>query len=304
MTSSNDKAPRIFVLVCVRRDDRLVNCLGALRSQTYPIDKCRVVVVENDEKPHYRDIVRQFGFEYNIHPTPGIGAVREFASKLFEGDILAITDADCIPTESWLESIISEFSIYPNLGVLGGPVPKIPNETWIARYQRTLALGGQIDLQYLTHICHLPYVVGANAAYNGRAFIEVGGFNSDFIFGSDVDIAWRIQKLGLEARICNEMVVYHDCRKSIRGIFRQFFQYSIGHALLAKVYSNKLFVINTYPLYGITKLLLWRFPQAIIIFIKQRNASLLYTLLFDLIEYAALISGGIAGALRYKTLYF
>lgn len=302
--ASSAKCNHIFVMLCVRRDPRLVQCLQSLSGQSYPREHFTVCVIENDDRPQYKALVESFGFDHVTVAKPGIGEARAVVLSHFKGDILANIDADCIASDTWLAETNASFQKNPQLGVLGGLVPKLAPATWIERWQRSLVPNDQRQLQYLWHISDLPYVAGANAAYRGDAVRLCGGFRHAYASGSDVDIAWRIQRLGYCAELNPQSVVYHACRTSVRAVFRLFVRYAIGHVLLFKEHSPSRWVICWYPKTGMIRTLFWKLPLALLRLAVKRDDRLLGQCFFEIIEYAAVQWGSILGAFQYKVIYF
>lgn len=301
--ASSSDYNHIFVMLCVRRDPRLVQCLQSLSDQSYPRKYFTVCVIENDDHPQYQALVEGFGFQHVTVAKPGIGEARAVVLNYFHGDVLANIDADCIASPDWLAETNASFQKNPKLGVLGGLVPKLAPATWVERWQRSLVPDDQRQLQYLWHISNLPYVAGANAAYRGEAVRQCGGFRHEYASGSDVDIAWRIQRLGYCAELNPRSLVYHACRTNIRAVFRLFVRYAIGHVLLFKEHSPSPWVICWYPKTGMIRTLFFKMPIALLLMLVRRDDRLFGKCLFEIVEYAAVQWGSILGAFKYKVVY-
>ena len=85
--------------------DQLATCLVALEQQTLPMESRETIVVDNGSG-------RDLGPLQNRHQkvrwveerVPGSFAARNTGVKIATGDIIAFTDADCIPAPTWLEN--------------------------------------------------------------------------------------------------------------------------------------------------------------------------------------------------------
>src|SRR5918998_5105397 len=99
------RAPFVSVIVPVYNDQEdLVLCLEALENQTYPKDRYEVVVVDNGSKESIEPVVSRFTCASAAREDrPGTYAARKNGLRLARGEIIAFTDADCIPTPQWLE---------------------------------------------------------------------------------------------------------------------------------------------------------------------------------------------------------
>lgn len=96
--------PRVSVIVAVRDAAPCVGaCLEALCAQTWPEDALEVIVVDDGSVDETRGRVRDFPVE--LLPRRGVGspyAARNAGIARARGEILAFTDADCVPAKDWV----------------------------------------------------------------------------------------------------------------------------------------------------------------------------------------------------------
>src|ERR1044072_31217 len=95
----------VSVIVPVWNDAaRLDACLRALDMQTYPCELYEIVVVDNDSDEAVGPVVESHGRARLVHEArPGSYAARNTGLAHARGEILAFTDADCLPVEDWIE---------------------------------------------------------------------------------------------------------------------------------------------------------------------------------------------------------
>jgi glycosyltransferase involved in cell wall biosynthesis len=104
---ASPSAPLPFVSVIVPVRDaagRIPACLEALCAQTWPADRLEVIVVDDGSVDETRGRVRAFPVE--LVPTRGAEspyAARNTGLARARGDVLAFTDADCVPAKDWIE---------------------------------------------------------------------------------------------------------------------------------------------------------------------------------------------------------
>jgi GT2 family glycosyltransferase len=304
---SKDGLLLVSVIISVRQDRRIQSCLDSIfqgGAEGLGGDY-EVIVVENASLPSLGDIIRQYSVIYLVEPVPGMGYARARALERAAGDVIVFTDADCVVSRGWLANIVKPLAD-ARVGIVGGPVQKHRPQTYVERHQRDLVAGGQQQVQYLKPIYPRPYVVTANAAYRASAVHAAGGIDPQFFSGGDVDLAWRIGDLGYSAVISSEAVVYHACRESHRKVFRQFYTYSLGHALLFRKFrksTGKVVCVNLYPFAGIASTVL---PLALNLLaspFSARRRARVAELSFRLIEHFALIAGAIVGSIRFRVAY-
>ena len=129
-TTAHTKGCLVSVIVPVFNDAaRLRLCLKALAVQTYAYTDGRrayeVIVVDNasEASENIPAIVAEFSFAvYAYEQAPGSYAARNSGLTLAKGDILAFTDADCIPSADWIEKGVAHLMRIGNCGLVAGRI--------------------------------------------------------------------------------------------------------------------------------------------------------------------------------------
>lgn len=113
------------------------------------------------------------------------------------GDIVAFTDSDCLPTKDWLNEgkrAIADSSI----GIVQGrtlPHPMQPQP-------------------FFNHFIEIEQFDGSfatcNVFYRKEALLAVGGFDRRIEYWEDVDLGWRVHRDGWEAVFAPNALVYHQ----------------------------------------------------------------------------------------------
>src|SRR5262245_51468363 len=103
--------------------NKLKKCLCALECQTFPRERFELVVVNNGSKDDFNEIIPCFPkVRFLFEPTPGSYAARNRGIRETESEILAFTDADCIPNAEWLEQGVRALCSIDNCGLAAGDV--------------------------------------------------------------------------------------------------------------------------------------------------------------------------------------
>jgi cellulose synthase/poly-beta-1,6-N-acetylglucosamine synthase-like glycosyltransferase len=97
-------APTVSVVVPVRNaPQRIAVCIEALLAQTYPQDHVQIVIVDNDSDDDTPDVVDSYPV---IRVTESAAhspyTARNAGIAAATGEIIALTDANCVPTKDWL----------------------------------------------------------------------------------------------------------------------------------------------------------------------------------------------------------
>ena len=96
--------PTVSVVVPVRNSPkRIATCIEALLVQTYPKDRARIVIIDNDSDDDTRSIAERYPVELVVEKTAHNPYVaRNAGVAVATGEIIAFTDANCVPAEDWL----------------------------------------------------------------------------------------------------------------------------------------------------------------------------------------------------------
>jgi cellulose synthase/poly-beta-1,6-N-acetylglucosamine synthase-like glycosyltransferase len=186
--------PFVSVIVAARNERRSINnLLKALLNQTYP--NYEVIIVNDRSTDATAEIVRHVqesasrlklvSIESILNELPPKKNALAQGIRASKGDILCFTDADCLPSKTWIESLLSFFD--DGVGVVAGYSPyderllpddasKKPSSQLLHRFiageefKGAIWSAGAIGLN-LAWLC-----TGRNLAYRRKAFDEVGGF--------------------------------------------------------------------------------------------------------------------------------
>ncbi|QDB80221.1 glycosyltransferase [Georgenia sp. 311] len=208
--------PRVSVIVPVRDDPRLSACLAALARQTYPAELVEVVVVDNGSKDGQALAAAsaQPGVRYLAEPSGGSYTARNAAVLASAGEVLAFTDADCLPEPTWLERAVDE--LREGADIVAGHV---------AVYARDPARPHPVEAYELVHafpqetyVARGGAAVTANMCTTRTAFDRAGPFRDALRSGADIEWAQRANHLGLRTVYGARAVVHHPARESYAAL--------------------------------------------------------------------------------------
>jgi glycosyltransferase involved in cell wall biosynthesis len=142
----------------------------------------------------------------------GAAVPRNTAVANSRGDLIAVTDDDCLPTAGWLQAIGDAFAD-PAVTVVQGQIEPEP-DIWQGPWSRTL------EVRRVTGLWEC-----ANLACRRDAFEQVGGFTTRRVvpgrpFGEDTQLGAALARRGL-ARYAAEAVVHH---RVLPGRYRDFLE--------------------------------------------------------------------------------
>jgi cellulose synthase/poly-beta-1,6-N-acetylglucosamine synthase-like glycosyltransferase len=228
-TPGDPDNPFVSVIIPVHNDgERLRTCLTALSRQTYGTDRFEVIVVDNGSKVSPGPIVADFPFAtFTIETRPGSYCARNHGLSLARGEMLAFTDADCVPRPDWLEKGIAAFRREPDAGLVGGKIQvffKDPGKPTFVEVYESVRAFPQHD-----YIHEHRYGATANMITSRAVMDRVGKFNDQLKSSGDKDFGNRTDKAGLKLIYADDAVVEHPARYSWGELYKKTARIAAGH---------------------------------------------------------------------------
>ncbi len=227
-------SPRVTVVVATyNRPQLLRRCLTSLLFQSYPRELYRIVAVDDGSTDLDLRLVAEFqtaGVTFLLRPHEGICATKNAGIHAASTELCAFLDDDFIATPTWLEELLRRLDEQQLDGVSGRNLAA--NSTrLIPRYcaYRRLMSGPIRDASGT-----IVNATTGNACFRRDALTSVNGFNTDFTrhgvcFGADdVDITYRLLRMGYRLGECPLAVGYHHYRSTVAELVRQNFGYGRG----------------------------------------------------------------------------
>ena len=219
MTRPRVSHRQVSVVVCTRnRSDLLRRCLGRLAElDPKPLE---IVVVDQSDGNESGVLARGWmagdpSRRWIPTATRGASRARNLGIREAEGEIVALTDDDCLVRRDWVGAVVRTFNLHPEIAaVTGGSQPEGSEEadpralaaaTWHPENPRVFQ--SPVD----------PSLVGAsfNLSFRKSWAEKVGGFDPDlgpggrFRGAEDTDFIHRILHSGGTIRYEPEVVVTH-----------------------------------------------------------------------------------------------
>lgn len=223
--------PRVSVLIISRDEAGINQTLDLLRPQCQDAGaECIIVDSSSKDLDEIRskqswatwiDYVNKTSKRFTIPDQ------RNVAARSARGEVLLFCDAGSEPSPNWLENLARPL-LSGELRLVGGPIyatSKDAPEVWHNRQQ-----DGEI----------IKYPTTANLGMVRAVFNEVGGFDESLNYGSDLEIVWRLNRMGIQQRCVSEAIMGLDGGDSSRERRRS---WRYGKALVDVLgkHPNKLF---------------------------------------------------------------
>jgi glycosyltransferase involved in cell wall biosynthesis len=190
MTNDPTRLPVSVIIPTLNEQGTIGELLDALLSGTRPPDE--IVVADGGSTDSTRDIIATYA-DRGVRLVDGPGGIsenRNAAITAASHDVIACTDAGCIPDPTWLERLTHPFD---EGAMWTGGLSRPARET---RIQSVIGLAmmpstEEIDLRHF-----VPG--GATQAFRREIWQRAGGFPEGLQAGEDTLFGHRIRELGIE----------------------------------------------------------------------------------------------------------
>ena len=248
------KNPFVSVIVPVFNDAKsLETCLQALEKQTYPQNLYEIIVIDNasDEEQDIKGVVAKFNQAIAIYEhTPSSYAARNQGIFLAKGEIIAFTDADCIPFSNWIKKGVENLLQVPHCGLVVGKIEvffKNSNCLSMAEFYESIMAFPQKKYVEEEHF-------GATAnVFTFKEVIElVGVFDARLKSGGDREWGNRIYTYGYRQIYAEDTCVSHPARHSFKALSKKairraggFYDLDLRRRQNYSYLKKKIFFINS-----------------------------------------------------------
>lgn len=220
---------RFSVIVPVyNRSDSLRSLLEAVAAQEFPRNRFELLVCDDGSTENLAVICRESAKQLSLpicylrQSHLGAGPARNLGIQRAAGEILAFTDSDCIPSQTWLNKLDAAFD-RADLALVGGAIDYKHAKYLSGRcinYLTSTSLGGAgaTDPRSILSMKYYPRTM--NLAVRRSLALVVGGF-SMHSRGEDLEFTHRFCSLikGSKAVFVPNAVVVHNEQRSVSHSF-------------------------------------------------------------------------------------
>lgn len=246
-SASRSVPPFVSVVVAARNEEyTLPNLLSTLQTQDYPPEQWEIVVVDDRSTDHTSAIVAQWqSTEPHLRlvridrPSSTLGGKQHALAVAIEqcrGEIILMTDADCVVPSTWVRSMAAPFAD-ERVGIVTGMV-RLPSRDSLWVHLQRADLAHLLAVEWGAIGLGIPIsVIGNNLAIRCSTYNEIGGYaalNPTIVEDCAIlqrtirSRQWRVVIAGSEATITTEPVT------TVRAFLRQRARWSTGAYLVTR----------------------------------------------------------------------
>lgn len=236
----NKKISSSVIVATRNRADDLEECLCALSRQA--ILPTEVILVDNGSTDLTKKIIYSFRKKINIvyayENEPNMARARNIGLNIAKGDLILITDDDCVASPDWIKDVICSHTIHPNVTAIQGFVKSIPENSIYS-----LIMQKQRDVRIKTSKLpdgNLLFLGTNNVSFKKSKLLDLkikfdeGNSGS----GADMDLAAQIvSKKGI-ILFDENIIIYGKERKGLISFLMQRFKRGATPANLKKKWPN------------------------------------------------------------------
>jgi glycosyltransferase involved in cell wall biosynthesis len=215
--------------------DDLDRCLAALQKQTYP--NFEIILIDG----HSTDNTVEIGSRYGARIFYEDVGTRAYACNIglenSTGDIIAFTDADCIPQPNWLELLVKYLETRDDVVSVGGPNTTPDDVSYVGKCV-DLTYGSQImtgETRYgkiFSDVVEVEHNPGCNVAYKKEIIDGLQcKFENDLVTAEDVVFDHLLIKNGYKILFAPEILMWHRRRDTVKAYAKQVYRYGWGRAM-------------------------------------------------------------------------
>ena len=244
----------------------LPDLLHALSTQSDP--DFELIVGDDCSTDNTAEIAATLGKVVRTPRNGGPALARNTAAEVSAADILAFTDADCVPDCNWIVRIRQRFASDAGLQCLMGQVVVPSRGFWIDCMSAIgFPAGGHLGFDRVWRVSpegFTDHISSGNFAVRRGLFEECGGFDDSFAFNcEDADLSQRLKEQGIPVKYCPDIIVSHPPWEGFRDFIRDNIRRGEGNYALKSRIGKRVWALVRLRLWSAKNMVVkfWRTPK-------------------------------------------
>jgi len=179
--------PLLSIIIPAYNEEAVIaDCLSSVCNQTFSPEKYEVIIINNASTDKTKQVAQNFNVKIIDEPKKGyVYALRTGCEKA-QADIIAITDADTIVPNDWIEKIYNTYKKDSNIVAVGGGTILKPSFPFAKLAETFLNTTSPL----------FNYFIGYNFSVRKDIYRKSGGFRMDMNLNTDTEFSMRLRKYG------------------------------------------------------------------------------------------------------------
>ena len=225
---------KISVIIPTRNETgKIEQCLKAVFSQS--LKPYEVIIVDGHSTDETTQRAKNFPVKILYEDFGGRAGACQIGIENAQGDYVAFTDADCIPSRNWLEQLLNEFG--SQIVGVGGGVKSIGDTLWEKSFNLAFNsfLGSARSLQgrFFVNNRFVNSISGSNSMYLKEDILAVGGFNTNLKGAEDLELNRRLLSKG-KLLYTPKAVVIHSHSWTFKEFAKKMYRYGKERGIVKK----------------------------------------------------------------------
>jgi O-antigen biosynthesis protein len=268
------KNQKISVIIPVYNSEKTLNlCLDSFLNQTYK--NYEIIVIDNNSTDSSGGIIKNYkNFRYIFEKKKGRSYARNAGIKQASGEIIAMTDSDCVVPKNWIEKITEPIRRGKEAAVLGGEKP-ISKNFWAKNIQKAnqAHFRSLIEGDYIKNIDTKNFAIKSEIIKNNLFNVTLGA-------AEDFELYLRLRKK-IKVKFLPGIQVGHFHPSSFRKIINSSFERGYYSHKVFKKYGKDSDLINETNFTGMHLKNILGYPYRVVYSISKKPMGEVFVLFIN-----------------------
>ncbi len=229
----------VSIVICTKNEEiNIKNALDSLVENDLISPEVEIVIVDGCSTDKTAQIASKYPVKLLYESTGTRGGASNIGWKNATGQIVVYTNADCLFRREWISSILKPFDD-PRIAAVGG-IDLTPLHA-TSYFEKASGLLDELRTYPKHRLGAVFRLRGCNVAYRQSALVSCGGFDESLNDGEEVELQYRLHKMGYDLVFDPSVIVYHRRRSSLVDYWRQFIGCGFGKFQLVEKHPSSLF---------------------------------------------------------------
>jgi glycosyltransferase involved in cell wall biosynthesis len=227
--------PKVSVIIPTYNEkERVAKCIESLLSQSYPQDKIEIIVVDDGSTDGTSSFIKKNFPKVKLITKKNSGAYdsRNKGIAAASGEIIALTDSDCIPSPKWVEKFVNILE-KGKIKIVGGKIPH-NKHAFMAKAIGISDFGGFQENYKKNNVTCIPT---CNLAAKKEIF-EKFQFDSNLRSAGDRLFSWNLIETGYKLYYQPSVEVAHEPSLKFSSFLRRKYVYGKDFVLIRQMLDS------------------------------------------------------------------